>query len=515
MRALVIPLGLVLILGGFAIANADEGAAAGSQDPGCLGPHATGGSLPTSPPTAECGSAGHEPAWDEADRLEQSRRNAELAEELSSSTGPGELSAASAAWQSATLGLEIDASRPQPEGRAPSTVVERLATRAGGDVPEAELARLDEQPEPRRTTLAGLLAAYDAYREVARLATGEDPTAEAVAGLLEARTEFVRRVQAFSDVWEETTGPPVIVEAPPAIRLDLTTSCEGGTYTADYLLQVDTCGDDTYLNNAGGSGVDLPEPPGSPASLDPCLPGIRVPEIGAQDWIGYGAGAASIDLAGDDTYASGRSCGINGGGYFGSGFLLDARGDDTYRGWNHGINGGARQGFGFLLDGGGNDTYESGASGVNGGGFVSGYGKLIDLGGEDRYEATREHLIYGYGANGAGGGYDAVGFLYDAEGHDVYSGGQEGVNGGGYGAAVGFLFDRAGDDVYRATYLGVNGEGQVGVGTLYDASGHDWYETTGAYSDRNGWDVTIVPKNEHLGNSPVPTSFGAQYDAGD
>lgn len=75
----------------------------------------------------------------------------------------------------------------------------------------------------------------------------------------------------------------------------------------------------------------------------------------------------SIDLSTcDNTHATGvvllidaggtnRMCGVDGGAYFGAGFLLDASGNDSYTAHPEGIgsNGGVRSGF--LLDVGGDD----------------------------------------------------------------------------------------------------------------------------------------------------------------
>lgn len=424
-------------------------------------------------------------------------------------------------WQASTLGDE-PVRHPTSSPASPAAALRSLSRTTDVASPAGageDLDGLEDLPTPTRRALADLLGAYLAYEQAARSAMESDGgPRDDVRPLLASRVDLLREARALDQV--PLGGPDATLDVPPLIRLDLRITCPDETYDEDYLLQVDACGSDTYDNNAGGSGIDLPDPPGSPTPIDPCLPGVSLPEIGAESFVGYGLAAASIDLSGDDVYGNAtepRSCGVNGGGYLGAGFLYDAAGNDTYEGWNHAVNGGGRQGSGFLLDQAGHDTYRSGASGVNGGGFAAGSGTLIDMDGDDSYQAAREHTTYGYGANGAASGLGvslATGFLYDATGDDDYAGGQEGVNGAGYVTGVGFLFDGAGDDTYRATYIAVNGEGYLGVGTLYDASGHDWYETTGIFSDRNGWDVTIVPKSETLLVTGTYYGAGAQIDAG-
>jgi subtilisin family serine protease len=106
------------------------------------------------------------------------------------------------------------------------------------------------------------------------------------------------------------TGPVTKTTAPvdiqPALAIDLGESDD--TYTEDYALVVDAGGDDTYENNAGGSNL----------------------HDGDCDVNETGGAAALLDLDGDDDYTTQRSCGAAGGGYAGSGFLVDADGNDTY-----------------------------------------------------------------------------------------------------------------------------------------------------------------------------------------
>jgi hypothetical protein len=221
-------------------------------------------------------------------------------------------------------------------------------------------------------------------------------------------------------------GPCAPVQVPPVFSIDLA-DC-ANLYAQDFALVVDAGGDDVYLNNAGGS------------------------SLGASCDLVHAPAAALVDLKGSDRYASGRGCGINGGGWLGAGFLLDVRGDDVY---------------------------DAAGSGVNGGGFY-GAGFLADLQGRDAYAASDD-----FAANG--GGVLGTGFLLDAEGADTYAAGSEGANGGGWGAGTGFLFDAAGDDAYRARERGGNGGANLGsAGLLLDASGDDRYEARQAAVNGGG-----------------------------
>jgi len=276
---------------------------------------------------------------------------------------------------------------------------------------------------------------------------------------------------------------------------------------ADYRLVLDLGGDDTYRNNAGGTG-QLTK---SPLASQPLS----------------GVAAALIDLDGADRYISGRDRGINGGAATGAGFLFDAgqddpatsndEGADVYTAGSHGGNGGASvnagSSTGFLLDASGDDVYSSADNGTNGGAYSQtsaaapavGTGLLVDAAGDDKYIAGSA------GANGGASGASLTqpatlgGFVLDGGGDDIYSGGRLGANGGagggsggqgGFASFTGVLMDLSGSDSYTAAgnfgfdgdyapgNTGVNGGGWtfgilggvgIGTGLLYDAGGSDAY----------------------------------------
>lgn len=258
------------------------------------------------------------------------------------------------------------------------------------------------------------------------------------------------------------------LEVPPLVSIDLTE--EDDIYTQDFALLIDAGGSDRYLNNAGGSNL---------SSADGCGGG-PITELRR-------ASSALIDFGGNDRYEGEWSCGANGGGDGGGGFLFDASGDDVYLAGGNGVNGGAAGGAGVLIDRSGSDVYSGASGGVNGGGW-RGIGFLFDEGGNDIFHSAA------LGVNG-GGAWVGSGFLVDAGGNDHYYsyGGApsyyqgyptNGANGGGSGktgiegvglyivAPVptvrrggGFLADGQGDDVYAAKGPGVNG-GATGLSYL-------------------------------------------------
>lgn len=313
-------------------------------------------------------------------------------------------------------------------------------------------------------------------------AAGPNPLAGTgvdLAPILSTRVQFVDAVHELEDALATHHEPASHDECSP-VQLEGTFSLAFDTcdnhYEANYQLQLDVGGDDTYHNNAGGSNTE-----GGCASVDPGAP-VPLPPVQAP------ATAALLDLAGSDVYgdASDRmNCGSTGAGSIGTGFLRDVEGDDAYYGGQRGANGGGfLAGVGFIQDAAGDDLYSSTQSGANGGGYLTGVGFIEDGAGDDEYRSTF------FGANG--GGVQGVGFLRDVAGNDDYlpadelggSAGQSGFNGGGTLDGVGFLIDGAGDDVYTGDRWGVNGGGTMGIGHLVDLSGSDTYEAS--HSGTNG-----------------------------
>lgn len=324
----------------------------------------------------------------------------------------------------------------------PSEAVKALAARydPGPDAPDGEVSKLDRLPAPVRGQLADVVAAFSTFDDRTRAAYQDRPTDGEVASLLQARTRLLDAVADLDATVPATpswTGPaPSAIDLCPAVALDL--AGDDSTYVDDCALIVDLGGNDTYHNNAGGSGLDT--------FGDPC--GVPLARTAA----------ALVDLgSGDDAYGDPgdpRACGANGGGFFASGFLVDDGGRDVYHASRKGTNGGADfDGTGLLVDAGGDDIYKATRSGTNGGVEFGAHGLLVDAGGADRYNATDR------GTNG--GGYWAsggTGFLVDLAGDDDYLAGTHGTNGGVEPAPLifvpqqgigGLLLDRSGQDRYR------------------------------------------------------------------
>ena len=173
--------------------------------------------------------------------------------------------------------------------------------------------------------------------------------------------------------------------------------------------------------------------------------------------------------------------------YFVGGLYYDSYEETPgYEGWGQGVGAGIRQvangGIGVMLDGGGDDTYEYDYM-AQGAGYWLGVGFARDFGGNDqRLGATRELFNGGRRyeqrfqrfSNGIGCHY-ALGFLFDDQGDDLYTGSIMGL-GFAWDMAVGMLFDFDGNDTYTAGGSTTKGAaGQAGLGVLYDFAGGDTY----------------------------------------
>lgn len=449
---------------------------------------------------------------------------------------------AALAAQATSLGVQVV---PGPVESSPSLVVaaQRLAALHGSPLDLETATALSEIPSESAQQLTAVLDAFrgltvatrEAYGAVDRNAlTTEGPLASGldVLSILGERLSLTESVRGLVQPQSASHAPPI--QQPPVFSIAV--GCDDDTYTVDFALLVDMCGDDTYLNNAGGSSLDG---------------GACTGDIVA---------AAAIDLSGDDSYTSGRSCGANGGGFGGVGVLIDVGGEDNYDANRQGVNGGANLGgigllvdvassfrhevkfragingggpfveaeqtleirdaddrynattvgvnggsslgIGLLVDVGGSDLYQALGSGTNGGGTTAGLGFLVDAGeGADQYLATGGAVngggILGVGALVDGGGSDLYaasdfaatnggavsgrGLLVDLGGNDLYQADATGVNGGGFFGGVGTLLDLAGNDTYTAGGVGSNGGAFLAaVGVLVDAGGNDSYTASGS-----------------------------------
>ncbi|MGB0652613.1 MAG: hypothetical protein ACPGQL_05385 [Thermoplasmatota archaeon] len=330
------------------------------------------------------------------------------------------------------------------------------------------------------------------------------------------------------------------IRVPPVFALDI--DALDSTYTDDYFLVIDVGGNDRYDNNAGGSSVMDPD---RILVGDPCEDHAQPPTVDPT----VRTYAALVDLAGNDVYG-GRPCGVNGGGYYGVGFLYDRDGDDQYlsshsttciqilgTGIGRGacaVNGGGLRGSGALIDAAGNDQYLAVTNrldpgvGTNGGAYVAGSGILLDLGGNDLYMGGRSGTI-----------------LFDGTGNDRYLGGEGGTNGGGDGGLGLLLDDGTGDDEYIGDSYGTNGGSSLAAkamtsflgagqrdwltasGLLWDSGGDDHYEsratknsnghgagTAGALIDLGGMDTYVSNGATRTDRTEFPKGeVGGQIDA--
>lgn len=288
----------------------------------------------------------------------------------------------------------------------------------------------------------------------------------------------------------------------------------------NYLLIVDTGGDDTYLGAGGNVSaehaitvvIDLrgndrylqDAPMASQAVKD--VSDRKTRPIGAcigGALLGY---AFVLDMEGNDLY---RSLSLTqGAAAFGVGVLVDAEGNDRYECYTAG-QGSADWGIGILVDRAGHDIYHCFSS-AQGYGGTKGYGLLLDLRGDDRYLAedtlidfpspqTDKHNVSM--AQGAGNGRRAdytdghslaggIGVLVDAEGNDRYTCGVFG-QGVGYWYGLGILCDGEGADVYQGVWYVQGASAHFAVGVLEDASGDDQYRAEMNMAQGAGHDFSL------------------------
>lgn len=450
---------------------------------------------------------------------------------LPASAGAGEaewaLSAAEHALDLAARSTPVGLERPiagQRRNLATADTLLRLARedldprakalRAVGSIDATivpEVGHADGTPGDLARLVHAFLRFDRATREALRRDEPTPPRSIDLGPIIEARAALLREalsLAAAPGAYRSGSFPEILCLDPDGVD---------SIWTANCLLTVDVGGDDVYLNNAGGSGV------GGCSGIASVVPGA----------------AALVDLAGDDRYVSERDCAVNGGGAVGSGFLLDASGNDVYAAGSTGTNGGAVLGTGLLVDLSGDDRYEArgtgtnggsvtgaallldlagddayvaGSQGVNGGAWGLGTGFLVDLGGTDAYEARDLTGVPSYGAangggalrgsgflmdvggglqvfrsestvsNGAAMDFGATGFLLSVGGDTRYETGRWATNGGAFNFAAGLLIDVGGNDAYSAlgpAPVGVssatNGGASAGVAVLIDTSGNDSY----------------------------------------
>lgn len=219
----------------------------------------------------------------------------------------------------------------------------------------------------------------------------------------------------------------------------------------------------------------------------------------------FGAGIC-IDTEGRDRYQGGLLC--QGAARTGGvGWLIDRKGDDTYRAGGlvrsttmpdafvamaQGYGGGYREeemagGIGLLSDGAGDDVYIAGAYAQAAGSWLA-LGSLYDRSGQDTYAAY--HFAQGCGLSGSA-------FLFDLSGDDEYVVKQGASQGLGHDYGIGMLLDRSGNDQYSSASARPGSGNAAGLGILLDASGDDRYasmpafggDAAGLFADLGGEDV--------------------------
>lgn len=222
--------------------------------------------------------------------------------------------------------------------------------------------------------------------------------------------------------------------ARPSIRT-LDESTLNRTY---YAATLDLGGDDVYVHHTASTGV-LEEQVA--ASSNPGIDADELPLLGT----------LLVDAGGDDTYDPGlanRSAGsIARAGTAGLAVLLDAAGDDVYRGGNQSVASATALGRSVLLDLDGHDNYTA-AAGSAGSADLLGSALLLD---------------------------DCAAFAGDAcrGSNDTV---QAGPRSQGWGnlAGVGVLVNRGGSDTYDLATSAGQGEGSAfGLGAFVDVAGED------------------------------------------
>lgn len=170
--------------------------------------------------------------------------------------------------------------------------------------------------------------------------------------------------------------------------------------------------------------------------------------------------SALIDLEGDDYYTGNfLTCGS---GLFGVGLLYDYEGNDTYSSMGYSQGFGMTQGIGMILDTKGNDNYIIKSQVLD----VTRY--------EDHFESMSQGFGLGFRPDYAGG----IGILLDCRGNDLYSTDVFG-QGGAYWFSSGYLIDLEGNDRYNSYQYSQGAGIHYASGFLIDDSGDDNYNSNG------------------------------------
>ena len=284
-------------------------------------------------------------------------------------------------------------------------------------------------------------------------------------------------------------------------------------YTNEAFLIIDTGGDDTYLNSAGGANGLL----GRPISIVIDLSGND--QFVSKQSFSQGSGVFGIGILA----ALGSNCTFQaknlsqGAGFFGCGLLMTGQGRQTFEADTF-CQGAAKFGAGILWQRGGDTTYKA-AEMAQGFGGTSGLGLLLDENGDDSYVVggkypcgwLPKHFFtlsqgFGYGMRPFAGG--GVGILCDLKGNDHYVADVYG-QGASYWYSVGLLLDAEGSDTYDA-YQYCQGAGiHLSSGALIDWSGDDTY-TAGHICQGAAHDYAVGMLIDRAGNDKYSGDTTAQ-----
>jgi HEAT repeat protein len=250
-------------------------------------------------------------------------------------------------------------------------------------------------------------------------------------------------------------------------------------YTNEAFLIIDTGGDNTYLNSAGGANGLL----GRPISI--------VIDLGSNDKFisnrsfSQGSGVFGIGILA----AVGSNCTFQakhlsqGAGFFGCGMLMTGEGNQTFEADTF-CQGAGMFGAGVLWQRGGGTRFKA-AQMAQGFGGTSGVGLLLDEGGNDSYVAGGKYPCgwlpnhyfslsqgFGYGMRPYAGG--GIGILCDLKGKNHYVADVYG-QGASYWYSAGLLLDLGSNNTYDA-YQYCQGAGiHLSSGELIDWSGNNTY----------------------------------------
>ena len=441
-------------------------------------------------------------------------------------------------------------------------------------VAQADLVRTTQ------ATLAGLLARLGACTTVTQrllAATGlrelaRAPVPAADSGLGACAADLAADARAATAALRVDAGDEDDLRVWPVIAYAPDDAAD--VYREDFALLVDRGGDDRYVNNQGGSMLDLKRSVSSAAARvhrpargceavfpDATTGRLKKGPVGERVLSYDGAecspaAALLLDMAGDDRYGRYANPGFPdsvctpdrlvrristiGSGVAGVGVLIDQAGDDVYLGKTGTQGAGHLGGVGLLEDGGGDDLYRA-IRGAQGLGLLGGVGVLRDRGGDDRYDFRMPRPLDPNAENhsdGAGGVIDDTGLGSEAglaQQQDSGIGGtcdrlRRSLQGVGLLAGAGLLLDEAGTDSYRAPgYLnqpfftlqgatihlahGSQGSGYLGgSGVFADLGGRDRYRRPNRKPSKNrGNDMFIGPKVDPSTDEEGPAN-GKPFD---